>query len=181
MTTITLNQIRKKSPCQDGWEKLLKHLGKTKADDEPISLAIVLESNGIQDAIWCLRALPDTERPKIVEFSCRCAESMLPHFEKKFPGDDRPRKAIAAARAYVAGEISREELRYAASSAAAAYDVSSSAVSAAVAAYAAAAYVAADEEAYAAYASSAFAYTASAAADVERKKQAAWFVEIFTQ
>ena len=163
MTTITLNQIREKSPCQDGWEKLLKHLGKTKADDEPISLAIVLESNGIKDAIWCLRVLPDSDRPKIVEFACRCAESMLPHFEKKFPGDDRPRKAIAAARAYVAGEISKEELRYASSCADDAYDDATYA------------YVAADEEAYA------VAAYAAAAADVERKKQAAWFVEIFTQ
>jgi hypothetical protein len=35
MIKTTLNRIRAHSPCQEGWEKLLNHLGKTKADDEP--------------------------------------------------------------------------------------------------------------------------------------------------
>ena len=35
----TLNQIRANSPCPDGWRKLLAHLGKTQADDEPLSIA----------------------------------------------------------------------------------------------------------------------------------------------
>lgn len=39
MTTYTtLNKIRAHSPCASGWEKLLNHLGKTKADDEPLAL-----------------------------------------------------------------------------------------------------------------------------------------------
>ena len=50
----TLNQIRKHSPCKSGWEKLLKHLGKTKADDEPLDILTILESNGLDDALWCL-------------------------------------------------------------------------------------------------------------------------------
>ena len=32
----TLNAIRAHSPCRDRWEKLLRHLGKTEADDEPL-------------------------------------------------------------------------------------------------------------------------------------------------
>jgi len=38
MITTTLNEIKKHCPCEDGWKKLLKHLGKTKADDEPLPL-----------------------------------------------------------------------------------------------------------------------------------------------
>jgi hypothetical protein len=53
----TLNSIRKHSPCEDGWKKLLKHLGKTRADDEPVTLLAILESNGLDDALWCLRAI----------------------------------------------------------------------------------------------------------------------------
>ena len=34
-----------------------------------------------------------------------CAEHVLPHFEDKYPQDDRPRKAIEAARAWTRGEI----------------------------------------------------------------------------
>lgn len=43
-----------------------------------------------------------------------CAEHVLPHFEKKYPGDDRPRKAIEAARAWTRGEIRVGEARAAA-------------------------------------------------------------------
>ena len=54
--TTTLNRIRECRPCRDGWEKLLRHLGKTAADDEVIDLLTVLESNGVQDTLWCMRA-----------------------------------------------------------------------------------------------------------------------------
>lgn len=53
MITTTLNRIREHQPCRQGWEKLLAHLGKTKADDEPLAFATILESNGIDDALWC--------------------------------------------------------------------------------------------------------------------------------
>jgi hypothetical protein len=60
--TTTLNQIRSHHPCADGYAKLLKHLNKTSADDEPLSLLTILESNGLEDAIWCLRTEPTLER-----------------------------------------------------------------------------------------------------------------------
>jgi hypothetical protein len=37
---------------------LLKRLNKTEPDDEPLSLATILDKNGLSDAIWCLRAVP---------------------------------------------------------------------------------------------------------------------------
>ena len=60
--TTTLNIIRSHSPCTEGWVKLLKHLGKTQGDDEPLSLLTVLTSIGVEDAIWCLRTEPTPER-----------------------------------------------------------------------------------------------------------------------
>jgi hypothetical protein len=61
--TTTLNAIIEHSPCSDGWEKLLEHLGKTKADDDPLLLETILDSNGLDDALWCLRALgPEHDR-----------------------------------------------------------------------------------------------------------------------
>ena len=59
MSTTTLNAIREHGPCADGWKKLLNHLGKTGADDEPLSLLTILDSNGLDDALWCLRAMPE--------------------------------------------------------------------------------------------------------------------------
>jgi len=59
MITTTLNAIREEGPCADGWAKLLKHLGKTRADDEPLSFVTILDSNGLDDALWCLRTVPE--------------------------------------------------------------------------------------------------------------------------
>ena len=42
-------------------------------------------------------------------FAADCAEHVLHLFEKKYPKDDRPRKAIEAVRKFAQGEISDEE------------------------------------------------------------------------
>ena len=62
MKTTTLNKIRAHSPCDSGWAKLLQYLGKTAADDEPLSFITILESNGLNDALWCCRAAPEYDR-----------------------------------------------------------------------------------------------------------------------
>ena len=66
MKTTTLNKIKKHRPCKEGWEKLLNHLGKTQADDEPLSFLTILESNGIDDALWCTRAAPEYDNDWLV-------------------------------------------------------------------------------------------------------------------
>ena len=43
-------------------------------------------------------------------FAADCAEHVLPIFEKKHPGDSRPRDAIAVARRFANGEATRKEL-----------------------------------------------------------------------
>ena len=62
MIYTTLNKIRDRSPCEDGWKKLLKYLGKTHADDELLALSVILDSNGLNDALWCLRSVPEENR-----------------------------------------------------------------------------------------------------------------------
>jgi len=71
----TLNAIRAHSPCADGWQKLLSHLGKTTADDEPLSIITVLDSNGLGDAIWCLRAVSVHDR-EIRLYAVWCARQV---------------------------------------------------------------------------------------------------------
>jgi hypothetical protein len=58
MIYTTLERIRVHSPCAGGWKKLLDHLGKTQADDEPLAMTAILDSNSLSDALWCLRAEP---------------------------------------------------------------------------------------------------------------------------
>ena len=87
--TTTLNKIRAHDPCKKGWEKLLNHLGKTKADDEELSLLTVLNSNGIQDAVWCFRAV-DGYDAEISAFARFCAkqnvEKIQPYCSKEAYG-----------------------------------------------------------------------------------------------
>jgi hypothetical protein len=80
-----------------------------------------------------------------VTFAADCAERVLPIFEARFPDDDRPRKAIEAARS---SDAYANAAAYAANAAAA---YAANAAHAAHAAHAAGAY-AADAAAYAAYA-----------------------------
>jgi hypothetical protein len=107
--TTTLNKIKVHSPCGDGWAKLLLFLNKTEADDEPLSIATIIQSNGIRDAVWALRAVEGKDK-EIRLFAADCAESVLHIYENRYPNDDRPRKAIQAARDYANGVIGKDEL-----------------------------------------------------------------------
>ena len=75
---------------------------------------------------------PKNDHRSLVLWAAGCAEHVLPYFEKECPGDDRPRKAIEAGRAWVRGEITMCEARAAAFAAhAAARDTDHSAARAA--------------------------------------------------
>ena len=49
--------------------------------------------------------LDKQDQRSLALWAADCAEHVLPFFEEKHPQDDRPRKAIGAARAWVRGEI----------------------------------------------------------------------------
>ncbi len=57
--TITLNEIQDYHPCASGWKTLLRAQGKTCADDVPFPMESIIDSNGLDDALWCLRARPE--------------------------------------------------------------------------------------------------------------------------
>jgi hypothetical protein len=100
----TLNKIRKNKPCTEGWEKLLRSLGKTKADDEPVSIIQVLDSNGLDDALWCLRAVSGHDR-EIRLFAVWCARQ-VEHLMK----DQRSMDALNVAERFANGDASQVEL-----------------------------------------------------------------------
>jgi len=98
-------------------DKLLSSLGKAQADDEPLALVSILESNGLRDALWCIRTVFDQHREKIIQFAILYAENALLIFEKEFPNEKRPRLAIQAAKDYLAGKITKADLEAAADAA----------------------------------------------------------------
>jgi hypothetical protein len=100
----TLNAIRAHSPCANGWAKLLRHLGKTAADDEPLLIRTILESNGIDDALWCLRAVPCHDR-EIRLYSVACARDV-----QHLMTDPRSLAALDVAERFANGQATADEL-----------------------------------------------------------------------
>ena len=144
-STTTLAAIRAASPCEEGWRKLLGALGKTSADDEPLDLLTVLDSNGLDDALWVLScAMPDDRLSR--HFQAWCAEQVLHLFEAERPDDARVRNQIAMLRNDAADAAAGAAARAAARDAAwdaAGVAAGAAAVAAAVAAAGAAAGAAA--------------------------------------
>ena len=104
MIYTTLNNIRAHSPCADGWAKLLRYLGKTRADDEPVSLLTVLESNGLNDALWCLRAVDGHQREMRL-FGVWCARQV-----QHLMHDPRSLAALDVAERHANGEATDADL-----------------------------------------------------------------------
>ena len=100
----TLNKIREHQPCKEGWEKLLKNLKKTKSDDEPLLLLTILDSNGLDDALWCMRAIDGRDK-EIRLYAVWCARQVQ-HLMK----DPRSLAALDVAERFANGEATVEEL-----------------------------------------------------------------------
>lgn len=116
MIYTTLRKIKEHRPCISGWTALLRHLNKTRADDEPLALEVILEANGLDDALWCLRAVDGYDREKRL-FAVACARRV-----QHLMLDQRSIAAIDVAERYAKGQASDEELAAARAAAWAAED-----------------------------------------------------------
>jgi len=119
MKTVTWNRILKLRPCGQklnevekpyGWLKAINYW-RPKDLDEEVSIPMVLESNGIRDAIWALCAFKKDYEREWWMFKADVAELVLPIFEERYPDNKAPRKAIEGARLFADGKISKEELK----------------------------------------------------------------------
>lgn len=160
MIYTTLNKIRVCEPCSDGWEKLLKNLGKTKADDEPLSMLEILSSNGLDDAMWCLRAFEGIDSDARL-FAVACARRVQ-HLMT-----DQSINALDVVERYAHGQATADELCAARDAARSAWDAAGAAT------WDAAAFAAEDAAALAAEGA------AGAAGDAERKWQEQEFKRMF--
>jgi hypothetical protein len=104
MIYTTLNRIRAHGPCTEGWATLLRHLGKTQADDEPLALGTILKSNGLDDALWCLRAVDGHQREMRL-YAVWCARQV-----QHLMTDPRSLAALDVAERHANGEATDEEL-----------------------------------------------------------------------
>ena len=104
MICTTLNKIRERGPCEDGWRKLLKHLDKIDADDEPLPLLTVLDSNGLDDCLWCLRTVPEHDREWQL-YAVWCARQV-----QHLMADPRSLAALDVAERFANGQANDSEL-----------------------------------------------------------------------
>lgn len=104
MIYTTLNDIDYYEPCAEGWQQLLKGLGKTRADDEPLALSTVLDINGLDDTLWCLRCVPG-EASRWRLYAVWCARQV-----QHLLLDIRSLAAIDVAERYAQGMATDEEL-----------------------------------------------------------------------
>lgn len=103
MITLSLNEIRVHSPCKSGWETLLK--SKPNADwNEQFPLSDIIDSNGLNDALWCLRARPEHSN-LWRKYAVWCARQV-----EHFMTDERSKAALDIAWRHSEGVATDEEL-----------------------------------------------------------------------
>lgn len=108
LCSTTLNLIRLHNPCQKGWNQLLVSLNKTHADNDQLTFPEILASNGLDDALWAMRTIPETKEMRLL--AADIANEVLDVYEKEHCNDDRPRKSIECARNYAYGLTGAEEM-----------------------------------------------------------------------
>ena len=141
---VTLKQLRDARACFNGYNKLVASIsGKPLVEgnkyavfdsDEPISIIQILDSNGLDDAIWSLRCIKDADSEARL-FAVWCVRQI-----QYLLTDARSLTALDVAERFAYGLATREELQaaenaaYSAANAAAyaAYAAANAAVDAAV-------------------------------------------------
>ena len=118
MITTTLKALRKHKACISGYNKLACHVTGNQYDagretyvrhkhDEPISLATVLQSNDLDDALWALRSCKQT--PEMIRaerlFGVWCARQV-----QHLMTDERSIAALDVAERHANGYATDDEL-----------------------------------------------------------------------
>ena len=135
-TSLTL--LKQHGACTSGYRKVIKYLGGAKAAHAYglIPLTVVLDSNGLDDALWCLRAVPpeeEAERDVLARlYSCDCVEAIL-NLDAAVGPDGKSEQLILVARRFALGLATRRKLNAARAACAAAHATSGSAVNVAYA------------------------------------------------
>ncbi len=92
---ITIKKLKSFDPCSDGFEWFVEK----KIDNLRDFISLCKKDAHLDWANWLIVRLMNKKQR--VMYSVYSARSVLENFEKKYPDDDRPRKAIEAAEAYI--------------------------------------------------------------------------------
>ena len=113
--TVTLKSLRKAGACIGGYNKLVCHISGKSFNperetymrfkhDEPISIKTILESNGLEDALWATRCVAGADRDLrlFAVWHARQVQHLM--------ADARSIAAIDVAERYANGEATGKEL-----------------------------------------------------------------------
>ncbi len=115
MITTTLNRIVQADWLAEGRKtRLLKGLGKKRADDEPLPFSRIVEVDGLETAILCFAAEPQYAR-EMKSFAVWCARRV-----QRLMTDPDSITALDVAERYARGEATLDELERAIDAAASA-------------------------------------------------------------
>jgi hypothetical protein len=159
MKRLTEKFLKKENACQEGFQWFLD---KGKPKDAVATIKALMADDKFSWANWLIVRLMTHDQK--IKYAIYAAEKVIDIYEKKYPGDKRPRAAILAAKKYIKHKTPENEKAVCAAADAADAAADAAYAAADAAAYAAdAAYAAALAAAYAAYAAYAAAYAADAA------------------
>lgn len=117
MLVTNFRLLKMNGACKERYRALAKALGGIKryGEDTPITISQILDICGIDDALWALRACPESERFSIL-LACNYAEHALRCFELAYPDNPIPqrimkamRRIIETMRRYAKGEVELNE------------------------------------------------------------------------
>ena len=118
MLAVTLADLRKEGACYDGYNKVVRMLQGRKFTDEdrerdsyirfahkePVQLIKIIESNDLDDALWALRCVNNSDRDLRL-FAVWCARQVQHLME-----DHRSIDALDVTERFANGEASQDEL-----------------------------------------------------------------------
>jgi hypothetical protein len=160
---ISESWLKEKSACSDG---MAWFLSQKKTEDIDVLKALI-KADELDWANWLICRVMD--KPNCVRYAIFAALEVISIYEKKYPDDKRPRKAIEAAQAWLDNPF--DKTKNAAYYAATAYSAADDAYSSAAADAAAYSAAAADAAAYSAAAAAAAAAADAADAAARKKLQ----------
>lgn len=112
MLHTTFAKLHKAGACPPRYKMLAKALGGISkyGRNTPIPLALILETNGLDDALWSIRATVEDSSRFTRLLACEFAEHILHLSGENHPQDKRPSQAIETTRRYANGQATEEEL-----------------------------------------------------------------------
>ena len=104
--TTTLSRVRDLSPCKSRWRLALRKAGGIRkyGADTPITVRQIVETVGLNDALWCLRTMPEHNNLWQL-FAVSCARRV-----QHLMTDPRSVAALDVAERYARGKATDEDL-----------------------------------------------------------------------